>query len=295
MKNKNFNMKTIAIIPAFNEESTIENIIKGTSKYVDEILVINDGSTDLTTDNARKTGATVIDNIVNRGLGKTIKRGYDEAIKRRADIIVQIDADGQYDPEEIPKLIKPILENRADLVLGSRLENLKYEMPWVKRNGNKAFTWLIRHLTGADIKDGQTGFRAVRKEVFETIELDGDFTYTQEMIVKASKEGWRIGNVPINFYKRTAGESRLMSSPFFYAWRAWIIIIRTIRDYDPLKFFGLPGIGLIVAGLILGAAILYKFSAIGFIGHTPAVILTTLLLISGIQLLFLALMADMRK
>lgn len=198
-------MKLIAIIPAYNEESTIGDVIKATSRFVDEILVINDGSTDKTGETARNVGATIIDNIVNRGLGKTIKRGYDEAIKRGADIVVQIDADGQYDPEEIPKLIKPIIDNKADLVLGSRLENLKYEMPWVKKQGNKAFTWLLCMLTGADIKDGQTGFRTTRKEVFETLEIQGDFTYTQEMIVKVSKEGWRIANVPVNFYQRSTG------------------------------------------------------------------------------------------
>jgi len=80
--------------------------------------------------------------------------------------------------------------------------------------GNKVFSWLLRRLTDADIKDGQTGFRAIRREVFETIELRGDFTYTQEMIIKTAKEGWRIENVPVNFYQRTAGESRLISSPY---------------------------------------------------------------------------------
>jgi glycosyltransferase involved in cell wall biosynthesis len=288
-------MKLIAIIPAYNEESTIADVIKATSRFVNEILVITDGSTDNTADAAKKAGAIVIDNIVNRGLGKTLKRGYAEAIKRGADIVVQIDADGQYDPKEIPKLIQPILDNKADLVLGSRLENLKYEMPWLKKQGNKAFTWLLRRLTGADIKDGQTGFRATRKEVFETVEIQGDFTYTQEMIVKTAKEGWRIANVPVNFYERSAGESRLMSGPLSYAWRAGIIIFRTMRDYDPLRFFGIPGIFLIIAGLILGSAIIYKFAIVGMIGHTPAVILTALLIMSGIQLLFLALMADMRR
>jgi len=288
-------MKTIAIIPAYNEESTIADVIKETSQYVNEILVINDGSTDSTINVSKKAGAIVIDNIVNRGLGKTIKRGYEEAIKLGADIVVQIDADGQYDPKEIPKLIQPILENKADLVLGSRLENIKYEMPWIKKHGNKAFTWLLCRLTGADIRDGQTGFRATRKEVFETLEIHGDFTYTQEMIVKTSKEGWRITNVPINFYQRSCGESRLMSSPLSYAWRAGIIIFRTMRDYDPLRFFGIPGLILIISGLILGFAIIYKLAMVGYIGHTPAVILTTLLIMSGLQLIFLALLADMKK
>lgn len=288
-------MKIIAIIPAFNEESTIGEVIKSTLQFVDEVLVINDGSTDNTVAAARNAGANITDNIVNRGLGKTIKRGYAEAIRHGADIIVQIDADGQYDPKEIPLLIQPIMENKADLVLGSRLENLKYDMPWLKKQGNKAFSWLLRRLTGEDIKDGQTGFRAARKEIFETIEIQGDFTYTQEMIVKVAKEGWRIVNVPVNFFERRAGDSRLISNPISYAWRAWIIIIRTMRDYDPLKFFGVPGIVLSVAGIFLGSAIVYKFALVGYIGHTPAVILTALFVMSGIQLLFLALMADMRK
>jgi len=288
-------MKTIAIIPAYNEESTIGDVIKGTSPFVDDILVINDGSTDNTSDIAKSAGATVIDNIVNRGLGRTIQHGYDEAIKRGADIVIQIDADGQYDPGEIPKLIQPILENKADLVLGSRLENLKYDMPWIKKQGNKMFTWLLRRLTGTDIKDGQTGFRATRKEVFETLKIHGDFTYTQEMIVKASREGWRIANVPINFYQRSAGDSRLMSGPLSYAWRAWIIILRTIRDYDPLRFFGIPGIIFIITGVIFGTAFVYKYALVGFIGHTPAVILTSLLIIVGVQMIFMALMADMMK
>jgi len=287
--------KIIALIPAYNEQETIADIIRQVKPFVAEVLVINDGSTDSTIELAEKAGALVIDNIVNRGLGKTIQRGYDEAIKRGADIVVQIDADGQYDPNEIPKLIQQILENKADLVLGTRLENLKYNMPWVKKLGNKAFTWLLRRLTGADIRDGQTGFRATRKEVFETLEIHGDFTYTQEMIVKASREGWRIANVPINFYQRSAGESRLMSGPLSYAWRAWIIILRTIRDYDPLRFFGIPGIIFIITGMIIGTAFVYKYALVGFIGHTPAVILTSMLIIVGVQMVFMALMADMMR
>lgn len=288
-------MKIIAIIPAYNEESTIGDIIRTTCLYVNEILVVNDGSTDKTAQVAENAGASVMDNIINRGLGRTVQRGYDEAIKRGANIVVQIDADGQYDPEEIPKLIEPIIENKADFVLGSRLENLKYKMPRVKEFGNKAFSWLLRRITGTDIKDGQTGFRAIRREVLENVRSRGDFTYTQEMIIKASNEGWRIESIPVNFYPRNAGESRLISSPIDYAWRAWIIIFRTMRDYDPLRFFGIPGIILIISGLFMGTGIIYKFALVGFIGHTPSVILTALLIMSGIQLLFLALMADMRK
>jgi len=135
-------MKTIALIPAYNEESTIGDVIKAASRFVHEILVIKDGSTDSTTNIARTAGAAVID---NRNLGKTIPHGHDEAIKRGADIVVEIDVDGQYDPEEIPKLIQPFLKNRADLILGKRFENLKYLKLWLK---NRA-TWHFHVCFGA--------------------------------------------------------------------------------------------------------------------------------------------------
>jgi len=285
--------KIIAIIPAFNEQETISKVVYNTKQFVDEVIVINDGSTDDTKEEAQKSGAIVFDNIVRRGLGFTAKRGYIEALNRDADIVVQLDADAQYDASEIPLLVRPILDNEADLVLGSRLEKLRYDMPFLKKIGNRAFSWILRILTGADVKDGQTGFRAIRKEALITALPSGKYTYTQEMIIKIAKEGWRIKSVSVNFYQRISGESRLISSPFSYAWHAGILILRTIRDYDPLKFFGIPGILFIIAGLCLGIAIIYKFAIAGIIGHTPAVILTSLLIISGLQLVFMALIADM--
>ena len=286
---------TIALIPAYNEEATITDVIQHTKPFVDKILVINDGSTDATKQVSIQAGAEVIDNIVNRGLGQTMKRGYEEALRLDADIVVQLDADSQYLAKEIPLLIQPILDNEADLVLGSRLENIQYKMPTFKKIGNKAFSSVLRMLTGADVSDGQTGFRAMRREVLETAMPDNKYTYTQEMIIKTAKEGWRIRSVPITFVKRADGESRLISHPFSYAWRSWVIITRTLRDYHPLTFFGMPGLLLIFAGLILGAALVYKFAITGAIGRTPSIILTALLVMVGVQLVFMGLMADMMK
>lgn len=288
-------MKLLAIIPAYNEESTIRNVVKGTSQFVNEVLVISDGSTDRTIEVATDAGAIVIDNIINRGLGQTMRRGYEEALKHDADIIVQLDADGQYLAKEIPLLIQPILENEADLVLGSRLENIQYKMPIFKTIGNEAFSSVLRILTGADVADGQTGFRAMRREVLETAMPNNKYTYTQEMIIKTAKEGWRVISVPITFVERADGESRLISHPFSYAWKSWVIITRTLRDYHPLTFFGLPGLSLILSGLILGAALVYKFAITGAIGRTPSIILTALLVMIGVQLVFMGLMADMMR
>lgn len=286
---------TIALIPAYNEEITIADVIHKTKPFVDKILVINDGSTDTTKQVSIQAGAEVVDNIVNRGLGPTMKRGYEEALKQGADIIVQLDADGQYLAKEIPLLIQPILENEADLVLGSRLENIQYKMPIFNKFGNKSFSSVLRMLTGADVADGQTGFRAMRREVLETAMPDSKYTYTQEMIIKTAKEGWRIKSIPITFVERADGESRLISHPFSYAWRSWVIITRTLRDYHPLKFFGLPGLAMILAGFVLGTSLVYKFAITGAIGRTPSIILTALLVMVGVQLVFMGLMADMTK
>lgn len=283
----------IAIIPAHNEAETIGTIISNTAHFVDKIIVINDGSTDSTKDAANQAGAEVISNIIRQGLGKTMRRGYQETLKQGADIIVQLDADGQYLAEEIPLLVQPIINNEADLILGSRLENIQYNMPFLKKLGNKSFSYVLRLLTGADVKDGQTGFRAMRKEVLETAMPDNKYTYTQEMIIRTAEEGWRIKSVPITFVERKSGESRLISNPFSYAWRSWIIIIRTMRDYHPLPFFGIPGILLILIGLILGVALVYKFAIAGMIGKTPTVILTALLIMTGLQFIFIGLIADM--
>jgi len=288
-------LRTIALIPAYNEQDTIAEAIHRTKPFVDKVLVINDGSTDSTKQIAEQAGAEVIDNIVNRGLGETMRRGYKEALKQGAGIIVQLDADGQYLAEEIPLLIQPILDNKADMVLGSRFEKIQYEMPVIKKFGNKAFSSMLRMLTGADVKDGQTGFRAMRREVLETAMPDNEYTYTQEMIIRAAKEGWRIKSVPITFAKRISGESRLISHPLSYAWRSWIIITRTMRDYHPLTFFGVPGLVFILFGFGLGVALVYKFAITGAIGRTPSIILSALLIIVGMQMVFMGLMADMMR
>ena len=287
--------KIIALIPAYNEEETIEKVITETQSYVDEVIVINDGSIDSTKAIAERAGALVVDNIVNRGLGETMRHGYKEALNHGAEIIIQLDADGQYLAKEIPLLINPIIDNEADLVLGSRLENIQYKMPILKTFGNKAFSLVLRVLTNSDVADGQTGFRAMRREVLETALPSNKYTYTQEMIIKTAKEGWRIKSVPTTFVERVGGESRLISHPLSYAWQSGVIIMRTLRDYHPLSFFSVPGLVMIFMGFILGTLLVYKFAITGAIGRTPSIILTALLVMLGMQLVFMGLMADMMR
>ncbi len=286
--------RLLAIIPAFNEAGHIAEVVEKTRAQGLEVLVIDDGSRDGTADVARRAGAQVVVNRRNRGLGPTIRRGYQEAVARGADIVVQLDADGQYDPAEIPKLLAPILSGEADMVLGARLSNLKYDMPTVKKFGNHAFTKVLKQVTQTDVRDGQTGFRAVHRDVLERCLPINRFSYTQEMIIRAAKEGFVIQSVDIHFYPRYDEKSRLFSSPIKFAFRGWWIIIRTLRDYNPAKFFVVPGIAFLALALFFESIVAVHVVETGVItGRVGTLIVGGVLGLFGVQLVFTGMLADM--
>jgi glycosyltransferase involved in cell wall biosynthesis len=231
--------KIVVMIPALNEEKTIADIIMritkvfGKNPYRYQIVVIDDGSTDQTSQIARKAGGVVVGHPWNRGLAEAVKTGLDEAFQRNADIVVNIDADGQYRPEEIPRLIKPILDGKADMVLGSRFTGKIEYMPLVKWLGNRFFTWLLVIVTGFPFTDTQTGFRALTRNAAKKIVLHSRYTYTQEMLIHATEAGLKIIEVPIHFGKRKHGNSRLIFNPLSYGLRVLPIIFHTFRDYHP--------------------------------------------------------------
>ncbi|MHA1250975.1 MAG: glycosyltransferase family 2 protein, partial [Candidatus Helarchaeota archaeon] len=154
--------KIFIVIPAYNEEKTIGEVIEKCKKYANEIIVVNDGSTDQTEKIAYEMGATVLSFYRNRGLGHAMRAGLREALHQKADIIITIDADGQYLPEEIPKLLDLIKNNEADLVLGSRFLGKIEKMSKTKKLGNRVFSWLVRSVTGLPLKDPNTGFRVIK-------------------------------------------------------------------------------------------------------------------------------------
>jgi len=272
-------MIIVALIPAYNEEKMIGSVVEKTKKFVEQVIVVDDGSNDKTGFEAEKAGAIVLRNRKNLGLGRTMRKGYVEARKLGADVVVQLDADMQYDPEEIPLLIEPILQDQADLVLGARLDNIMYDMPKVKRFGNRAFTWILRRLTKQEVFDGQTGFRAIRGETLDTILPTSKFSYTQETILRAAFEGWRIKCVPVHFYQRYDDKSRLFNSTVGFAIRGWSIILSTLREYYPMKFFGYPGLTLYFASFLLFSA---KWS--GLLTPSPSDNLT-FVMINGVLLI----------
>ena len=294
-------MRIIVTIPAYNEENTISSVrweIKAamdSSNYKADykILVINDGSKDKPAELAKKAGALVYSHPKNYGLAETFRTEIKACINLGADIIVHTDADGQYLAKEIPLLISKINEG-YDLVLGSRFKGKIEYMPLMKRMGNKAFSKVISRITRTEISDAQTGFRAFRKEVAEKINLISWHTYTQEQIIRAVREKFRITEVPVHFARRK-DKSRLISNPFEYAVRAWINIFRIYRDYEPLKFFGSIGSILTLLGILIGLFITYNFFATGNVGGTPRVILSMLLILVGIQIILFGFLADMNR
>jgi len=157
--------KTLAIIPAYNEEKTIGNVVKIAKKYVDEVVVINDGSKDKTEEIAKKAGAKIITHKTNKGLGKSLRDGFRYALNKDFDIIITLDADGQHNPKEIPKFIKAINEG-YEFVLGER-DLSKY--PLIKKIGNFFLNFMTNIITGTTLRDTESGFRAYSKDALKKI------------------------------------------------------------------------------------------------------------------------------
>ena len=293
-------MQIVITIPAYNEGDTIGTVIKDIhevmkdNSYNYKILVVDDGSKDKTKEIARNEGAIVCSHSKNYGLAETFNTEIKKSLELNADVIVHIDADTQYKPIEIPKLIKEI-ENGYDLVLGSRFKGTIEIMPLIKKIGNKAFSKVISQITNTKISDGQTGFRAFTREVAKKIKIASDHTYTQEQIIRAVKEKFKIKEVPVYFAKRK-DKSRLISNPFGYAIRAWINIIRIYRDYEPLKFFGITGSSILFVGFVLGLYLVYvQLFGVGVNRHLGLMMLDILILSIGLQIIIFGFIADMLK
>lgn len=286
----------IISIPAYNEERDIgktiheiKEVMKVTSHDY-KIMVLDDGSKDHTVRIAEEQGALVVSHQRNKGLAETFRSEMKECLDRKADIIVHTDADGQYDPGQIPLLIQKVQEG-YDLVLGSRFRGRIQHMPFTKRFGNILFSKVLSSLTKVRITDSTTGFRAFTAEIAREIDFINTFTYTQEQIIKAAKQGFKIIEIPVNT-KRTR-KSRLFKSPLQYAVKAWINIFRIYRNYEPLQFFGKIGLTFFSIGALLGAWLVYRFILFGNVGRLPTTVLSALFMLVGIQIVLFGFLADM--
>jgi len=191
----------VACIPAYNEEKTIAKIIIQAQNYVDKVILCDDGSSDFTYEIAKRLGAEVIRHDKRLGKGLALKDLFKKALELKADIVITLDADGQHDPREIPKLIKPILSGKAELVVGARIIE-PFKAPFYRRFGRKVLDMLTSYASIKSLKDTQSGFRAYSRKAIELIEIsESGFGVDSEILIKAKSLGIKLAQVPIkNIY-----------------------------------------------------------------------------------------------
>ncbi|MBI5115852.1 glycosyltransferase family 2 protein [Candidatus Poribacteria bacterium] len=227
-------MKVLIIIPALNEEASISRVIEEIRAGVanQEIVVVNDGSTDGTAVEAEHSGATVLSHHFNLGYGATLQTGYKYALHKDYDVLVQIDADGQHDPSYILRLIEPVCENRADVVIGSRfLGEGNYEMPFARRCGSIIFSKITTILTGQKVTDPTSGFRAISRKAFAFCARDiypSDFP-DADVLIMLKKAGFRVIEVPVKM-RPSAGNKTMHSGlrTVYYVFKMFLSIFVTV-------------------------------------------------------------------
>lgn len=286
-------MKLVILVPAYNEEEDIKNTIQSIPKKVRgidqvEILVVNDGSTDKTSDIALDAGADkIISHQRNMGVGATFMTGIRNAIMMNADIVVTIDADSQFNSEQIPDLIVPILNRQLDVVIGSRFLNKDpIGIPKIKLIGNKIFSKIVSWLTSQKFTDSQTGFRAYSKNALLKVSIINDFTYTQEVLIDLKFKGLQIGEIPVSVKYDENRKSRVVKNIFQYSIRALSIIIRTLTFHRPILAFSILG------AILAGGGILAKILTISKVFHVTTE-LSTGLIILGIVAFMMGVFANM--
>jgi glycosyltransferase involved in cell wall biosynthesis len=292
----------VVIIPCFNEEKTIGKVISSIPKTIPgidtiDILVIDDGSTDNSVSEARKYGANVVAHTQNMGVGAAFQTGIAKALAMGADVVVNMDGDGQFDANDIPKLLEPILDGIADFVTASRFKDTRLvpAMPWIKKWGNRRMSGLISMLAGQKFYDVSCGFRAYSNETLLHLNLLGKFTYTQETFLDLAFKGLKIVEVPLKVRgEREHGKSKVASNVLKYAFSSAKIIFRTLRDYKPMRFFGTIAALLFSASVCLGAFFFLHYIQTGkFTGHLWAGFSSGFLLLFSFLFLVTGLLADM--
>ncbi len=289
--------KLIIQIPCYNEEETLPVTLRALPKTVDgideiEVLVINDGSTDNSANIADNLGATVLDIKPNKGLANAFKNGLNEALKRGADIIVNTDADNQYCADDIEKIVKPVLEGKADIVVGARdILSIK-EFSLLKKFFQKTGSAVLRLFSSTSVEDAPSGFRAFSKEAAMKINIFDNYTYTMETLLQANAKGLKIISVPVRVNKKLR-ESRLVNNIFDYMYKSMKTTIRMFIVYRPFRFFITLAWLLALIGIILILRFLYYFMQGFGNGHIQSLIFAAIFLVSSVQLGVIAIVGDL--
>jgi glycosyltransferase involved in cell wall biosynthesis len=291
-------MKLIIQIPCYNEEGTLPATLGALPKQIDgftsvECLIIDDGSTDDTYRIATEHGAKHIVRLnKNTGLANAFSYGLQTSLRLGADVIVNTDADNQYHANDIDTLIHPILEGKADMVIGERpISEISHFSPG-KRLLQKLGSWVVRQVSGTTIIDVPSGFRAFSREAALKLNIFSTYTYTLETIIQAGMKNISICSVPIRINEKTRN-SRLIRSTSGYVFHSISTIVRIFVLYRPFAFFSFIGISFISIGLVIGLRFLYFFfSEGGYVGHIQSLILSAVLVTIGFQAVLAGFIAD---
>jgi glycosyltransferase involved in cell wall biosynthesis len=290
--------KLIIQVPCYNEEATLPGTLAALPRSVKgvdlvEWLVIDDGSTDRTVEIARAAG---VDHVVrlprNQGLAKAFLAGLDASIRAGADVIVNTDADNQYDARDIPALITPIINGQAELVVGTRpIEEIAH-FSFAKKLLQKAGSMVVRYASATSVPDAPSGFRAMSRDAAMKLSVFNEYTYTLETLIQAGQKGMAVASVPVRVNPPTR-PSKLVRSTGRYVFRSAVTILRVFVTYRPFRFFATLGIFSFLLGMLAGLRFLYLFFTGSGTGHVQSVILSALLLGTGFLLILVGFLADL--
>ena len=291
-------MKLVVQIPCFNEEQTLAVALAALPRRLDgftsvEWLVVDDGSRDGTVRVARASGVDhIVSHTRNQGLARAFMTGLDACLRVGADVIVNTDADNQYDAADIPALVRPILEGRADMVVGARPIAVIEHFSPVKKILQRLGSWVVRAASQTDVADAPSGFRAVTREAAQKLMVFSDYTYTLETLIQAGHKNMAVVSVPVRV-NEDLRPSRLVRGMFSYVRRSIVTILRILVIYRPFRFFGWIGTALFGAGFLVGARFLWLYLGGHGSGHVQSLILSAILLGMGFQTWLIAFVADL--
>ena len=291
-------MKLIIQIPCLNEAETLEIALNDLPKHIDgidtiEYLIINDGSSDNTVEVAKNWGVNYVVNFPNnKGLAKGFIAGLDACLREGADIIVNTDADNQYCGADIEKLVRPILDGKAEIVIGERPIDDTPDFSPIKKKLQHLGSYVVRVASDTDIPDAPSGFRAFSREAALRLNVINNYTYTLETIVQAGRNRMAITSVPVRT-NRELRQSRLFSSMGSYIKKSVLTIIRAYMMYRPLTFFTVIGLIPFIAGLIIMVRFLIFFANGSGMGHIQSLILASTLMMLSFTTFMMGFQADL--
>lgn len=291
-------MKLIIQIPCYNEEKSLPITLNALPKEIEgideiEVLIINDGSTDKTVEVARSLGVKhIVEMPHNCGLAKAFVAGINTALSLEADIIVNTDADNQYCADDIEKIIKPILNGSADIVIGSRPVSKIQHFSLLKKMLQKLGSFVMRLISSTDVEDAPSGFRAFSRNAAIQLNVFDNYTYTLETIIQARAKGLILECVPINV-NPDLRKSKLVKNIFDYVRRSMFTMIRMFIIYRPFRFFAILAGIFLFFGALIGIRFLYYFINESGAGHIQSLILSAILILTGVQVAVIAVLSEL--